>query len=76
MIAHALLRLSIVGLVSSTIYLILVLEAARRFHYSSQKPVDGGAAFAAGDCAETATRAGTAPRAQPRKFFPAGLSRV
>src|SRR5215813_11055994 len=45
MIAHALLRLSIVGLVSSTIYLILVLEAARRFHYSSQKPVDGGAAL-------------------------------
>ena len=45
MIVHALLRLSVVGLVSSTIYLILVLEAARRFRHSAQKPVGGGAAL-------------------------------
>jgi ceramide glucosyltransferase len=45
MIVHALLRLSVVGLVSSTIYLILVFEAARRFRHSSQKPVGGGAAL-------------------------------
>jgi len=47
MIVHALLRLSVLGLVSSTIYLILVLEAARRFRHSSQKPVGGGAALPA-----------------------------
>src|SRR5262245_64559166 len=45
MIVHALLRLSVVGLVSSTIYLILVLEAARRFRHSAQKPVGGDTAL-------------------------------
>src|SRR5262249_33597509 len=42
MIGQALLRLSVVGLLSSTIYLILVLEAARRFRHGSRKPVGGG----------------------------------
>jgi hypothetical protein len=41
MIVHALLGLSVVGLASSTIYLILVLEAARRFGQSSRKLVGG-----------------------------------
>src|SRR5262245_47215677 len=75
MIVHALVGLSVAGLVSSTIYLILVLEAAA---LSPQFPQGGWRrrCFAARDCAETATRAGAAVRAQPRKFFPAGLSRL
>ena len=41
MIGHALFGLSVVGLVSSTIYLILVLEAARRFRHTFRSWMPG-----------------------------------